>query len=300
MSQFYAREFLMVQSDTTMQQVAVHTCLPPKSAATVFCVHDFFGNGRDFLPLMDMLSAQGYRVVAPDLLGRGDSAYLPDAQAYRPLALFRIFATILQHYGHGKISVIGSGWGGVMLLLFLRHAKFDMSRFVLVDPPLTLTFDALDAARPLHFPDLETAHAALAASDEFAGLPRSVADGFADNRLRRDATGIRLYVDPQIVAAVSRLKERAGQQVALTDLLSVVTAPVLLLNGRALPDADKAALEETFARRPGAFINGLGTGHRVHFTEQVERLALLGFLKSRFRTPPASKPVAALEPDPAA
>lgn len=283
MSQFYAREMLMVQSESTMQQVAVHTCLPQKSPATVFCVHDFFGNGRDFLPLMDFLSAQGYRVVAPDLLGRGDSAYLPEPRAYRPLALFRIFATILRHYGHGRITVIGSGWGGIMLLLFLRHAKFDLSRFVLVDPPLALTFDKLDASRPLHFPDLETAHAALAASDEFAGLPRSVADGLADNRLRRDANGIRLYVDPQIVTAVSWLKERAERQVRLTDLLPLVTAPLLLLNGRPLADTDKAVLDLAFANRAGAFINDLGTGHRVHFTEPVERLALLGFLRSRYR-----------------
>lgn len=296
MSQLYAREFLMVQSDSAMQQVAVHTCLPQKSPATVFCVHDFFGNGRDFLPLMDMLSAEGYRVVAPDLLGRGDSAYLPEPRAYRPVALFRIFATILQHYGQGRITLIGSGWGGVMLLLFLRHARFDLSRFVLVDPPMTLTLDNLGASRPLHFPDLETAHAALAASDEFAGLPRSVADGFADNRLRRDANGVRLYVDPQIVTAVSRIRERTEQQVQLADMLPVVTAPLLVLNGRPLPDPDKSALELAFTTRPGAFINGLGTGHRVHFTEPVERLALLGFLRSRFRSRPARSPAPPAEP----
>jgi pimeloyl-ACP methyl ester carboxylesterase len=298
MSQLYAREFLMVQTEGAMQQVAVHTCLPEKSPATVFCIHDFFGNGRDFLPLMDMLSAEGYRVVAPDLLGRGDSAYLPEPRAYRPLALFRIFAAILQHYGHGRITLIGTGWGGVMLLLFLRHARFDMRRFVLVDPPMTLSLDNLDASRPLHFPDLHTAHAALAASDEFADLPRSVADGFADNRLRRDASGVRLYVDPQIVTAVSRLKQRSEQQVKLTDLLPLVTVPLLVLNGRPLPEPDKAALDLAFANRDGAIINGLGTGHRVHFTEPVERLTLLGFLRARFRPLPATHPAPDAEAPP--
>lgn len=280
MSKHYARELLMVQVRTAMVQVAVHTCLPAKSLGTVFCLHDFFGNGRDFLPVMDLLSTQGYRVIAPDMPGRGDSAYLPAPRNYRPMTLFRILATVLQHYGQGRIVLLGSGWGAGLLLAFLRLAKFDLHRVVLVDPPMLLSLQSLDADRPLVFSDLAEARASLTGSDEFRGLPRAVAEGLADNRLRGDTNGARLYVDPQIVSAARWTK---GGQMPLAEMLRPVTVPLMVLQGRPLDSPAATALEQELSGSARVLINGLGTGHRVYFTEPAERLALLGFLKMYHR-----------------
>ena len=48
----------------------------PDSERVVICVHGLTRQGRDFDPLATVLAGQGYRVVCPDLVGRGRSGRL--------------------------------------------------------------------------------------------------------------------------------------------------------------------------------------------------------------------------------
>jgi len=53
------------------------------AAPVVLCVHGLTRNGRDFDPLAEALSDR-FRVICPDLPGRGRSDWLPDATLYNP------------------------------------------------------------------------------------------------------------------------------------------------------------------------------------------------------------------------
>src|SRR5260221_10535741 len=53
----------------------------PPGAPTVLCVHGLTRNGRDFDFLAEALSSR-FRVVCPDMPGRGRSDWLDDPAAY--------------------------------------------------------------------------------------------------------------------------------------------------------------------------------------------------------------------------
>ena len=60
----------------------------PGSGATnanrppVICLHGLTRNARDFEALAPHIAAQGWRVLAPEMRGRGRSAYAPDPSSY--------------------------------------------------------------------------------------------------------------------------------------------------------------------------------------------------------------------------
>src|SRR5687767_4838516 len=78
-----ASERFIVRRGTKFAEMSVDTYEPAQHEATVFCLHDYLGNSRDFRQLGAFLSAHNYRVVCPDMFGRGDSAYLDEPQQYR-------------------------------------------------------------------------------------------------------------------------------------------------------------------------------------------------------------------------
>ena len=54
----------------------------PGSGRVAICVHGLSRQGRDFDFLAQALAAEGYRVVCPDLVGRGKSGRLSDPDDY--------------------------------------------------------------------------------------------------------------------------------------------------------------------------------------------------------------------------
>ena len=55
---------------------------PEDAAETVVCVHGLTRQGRDFDYLANSLANAGYRVVCPDLVGRGGSGWMPHVLDY--------------------------------------------------------------------------------------------------------------------------------------------------------------------------------------------------------------------------
>mgnify|MGYP006277190751 FL=1 len=49
---------------------------------TILCLHGLTGNGRDFDWIAPNLVEAGYKVVAPDLIGRGRSDFAPYPCSY--------------------------------------------------------------------------------------------------------------------------------------------------------------------------------------------------------------------------
>src|SRR5918911_5300616 len=54
----------------------------PDAARVALCVHGLTRQGRDFDPLAVALVQRGYRVICPDLAGRGRSDWLADSADY--------------------------------------------------------------------------------------------------------------------------------------------------------------------------------------------------------------------------
>jgi pimeloyl-ACP methyl ester carboxylesterase len=105
---------------------------PGADAPVVACLHGLMRNSRDFEDLAPHLAAR-YRVVVPDVRGRGFSARDPNFNNYQiPVYLndlLRLFAGL----GVGRVSIIGTSMGGLMAMVFAAMQPQPVAGIVLND-----------------------------------------------------------------------------------------------------------------------------------------------------------------------
>ena len=86
---------------------------PSAAASTVLCLHGLTRNSRDFEDLAPHLQAR-YRVVVPDVRGRGLSARDPNPQNYQPAIYIQDIVGLLDTVGAEQATVIGTSMGGLL------------------------------------------------------------------------------------------------------------------------------------------------------------------------------------------
>jgi pimeloyl-ACP methyl ester carboxylesterase len=101
-------------------------------APVVLCLHGLTRNGRDFEDLAPHL-AERYRVIVPDVRGRGLSQRDSDPSNYKMSVYMRDLEVLLDGLGAGKFSVIGTSMGGLMAMTLGATVPERVSRIVLND-----------------------------------------------------------------------------------------------------------------------------------------------------------------------
>ncbi|MCZ8292233.1 MAG: alpha/beta hydrolase [Hylemonella sp.] len=85
------------------------------NAPTVIAWHGLARTGRDMDELAIHLSAQGYRVICPDTLGRGLSQWSPQPQQEYNLAFYvRLAADLFEQLGISSAHWVGTSMGGAI------------------------------------------------------------------------------------------------------------------------------------------------------------------------------------------
>lgn len=98
---------------------------PPSSGEArlpVICLHGLTRNARDFEDLAPHLAAQGRRVLAVDVRGRGGSAWDPVPARYVPPVYAGDVLALMDAAGIGRAAFVGTSMGGLitMVLAALR------------------------------------------------------------------------------------------------------------------------------------------------------------------------------------
>ncbi|MFM5922693.1 MAG: alpha/beta fold hydrolase [Novosphingobium sp.] len=83
----------------------------------LLCLPGLTRNARDFHDLA-MRLAGDWRVICPDLRGRGDSAYAKDSATYNPLQYVEDLALLLEAEGIGRFVSFGTSLGGLITMMF--------------------------------------------------------------------------------------------------------------------------------------------------------------------------------------
>jgi pimeloyl-ACP methyl ester carboxylesterase len=85
-------------------------------AATVLCLHGLTRNSRDFEDLAPHLQHR-YRVIVPDLRGRGLSARDTNPQNYQPAIYVQDILALMDVVAAAQVTVIGTSLGGLLAMM---------------------------------------------------------------------------------------------------------------------------------------------------------------------------------------
>ncbi|GAA0181050.1 hydrolase [Lithospermum erythrorhizon] len=105
---------------TTMQTngINMHVAQIGQGPSTILFLHGFPQLWYTWRHQMLHLSSKGYRCIAPDLRGYGDTDAPPSATCYSALHIVGDLVGLLDGLGLEKVFVVGHDWGAVMAWYF--------------------------------------------------------------------------------------------------------------------------------------------------------------------------------------
>jgi pimeloyl-ACP methyl ester carboxylesterase len=105
---------------------------PDAGAASVLCLHGLMRNCRDFEDLAPHLQTR-FRVIVPDLRGRGRSAWDPNPQNYQPTLYARDILLLLDACKAASAAIIGTSLGGMLAMILAATHRQRVAAIVLND-----------------------------------------------------------------------------------------------------------------------------------------------------------------------
>jgi len=202
----------------------------------LICVHGLTRNGRDFDYLAEEL-APHYRVLCPDLPGRGASDWLMVKADYVIPTYVQAMAALVARSGADKVDWVGTSLGGLIGMTLAATPGHPISRMVLNDVGPFLPKAALE--RIGSFVGSDPTFATLAEGEAFLHVAL-VSFGITEPahwahvvetsiRPAADGNGFKLHYDPGIAQAFN--DPSAVRDVDLWPLWDLITVPTLLLRG---------------------------------------------------------------------
>lgn len=198
------------------------------------CVHGLTRNSHDFDTLAAAL-ASDYRVICPDMPGRGDSDWLSHPEDYNYATYISDMLLLLQHLQLQTLDWLGTSMGGLIGMMLAAQAHSPIRRLVMNDVGAFLPQAALQRIAaylqqtPPAFADLSQAESYLRdIHAPFGQLSDAQWQQLTQHSVRQQADGTyRLHYDPHIRQSFQTTIE----DVALWSVWQKVSCPVLLLHG---------------------------------------------------------------------
>jgi epoxide hydrolase 4 len=103
------------------------------SGPPVLLLHGFPDSSAGFRELCESLAAQGFRAIAPDLLGYGLSDKPEGLEPYRASAVVADLAALARWTGDEKVAVLGHDWGGTLSYCFASEHPELVSKLVVIN-----------------------------------------------------------------------------------------------------------------------------------------------------------------------
>lgn len=114
----------------------------PSNSRVLICVHGLTRSGRDFDFLARELSTH-YRVVCPDVVGRGRSHWLRDPAGYGFPQYLADMMTLIARLNVSSVHWLGTSMGGIIGMLLASMENSPVNRLVVNDVGPTLTLESI-------------------------------------------------------------------------------------------------------------------------------------------------------------
>lgn len=258
----------------------------PANPRVLVCAHGLSRQGRDFDSFAQAMLNE-YRVVCPDVVGRGQSDWLVDPSGYQIPAYAADMVTLLARLNAGTLHWLGTSMGGLIGLVIASLKNSPVQRLVLNDVGPTLEPAALARigaylGQPVRWSSVDEAADALwAISQGFGTHTREQWLALTRPMLKADGDGFVPHYDPQIAAPFRAITPEAAQagQAMMWAMYDALRCPTMLLRGA---DSDLLTPETAramVARGPKAELREFaGVGHAPMLTAPDQIAAVREFL----------------------
>jgi pimeloyl-ACP methyl ester carboxylesterase len=246
------------------------------------CVHGLSRQGRDFDTLAQALCGE-YRVVCPDVVGRGHSDWLADPMGYGIPAYVADMVTLLARLDASTVHWVGTSMGGLIGLSLASLPGTPVSRLVLNDVGPVIEWASLQRigtylGQPAHWAtEDEAADALWAISQGFGPHTRAQWLALTRPQLRPHGDGFKPHYDPAIAVPFRLITPELAQagEAALWAAYDRIACPTLLIRGAdsdLLSPATAQAMTERGPRARLVQLPGVGHAPTLVQADQVQRV----------------------------
>ena len=252
------------------------------------CVHGLSRQGRDFDTLARAMAGE-YRVVCPDVVGRGQSDWLENPASYAIPTYVADMVTLLARLDASEVHWVGTSMGGLIGLGLAALPESPVARLVLNDVGPAIEYAALARigmylGQPAHWKTLDEAADALRAiSLGFGPHTREEWQTLTRPQLVADGDGFKPHYDPAIAVpfrAVTPELAAAGEAM-LWRGYDALTCPTLVLRGAESDLLSRATADAMSRRGPHARVHEIaGVGHAPTLVHPDQIVVVRDFLLS--------------------
>jgi pimeloyl-ACP methyl ester carboxylesterase len=248
----------------------------------LICVHGLTRCGRDFDSLARAMSDK-YRVLCPDIVGRGESDWLNNKSDYNYPQYVSDMVRLIAKSGVKSVHWVGTSMGGIIGMLLAAQPHSPISRFVINDvgtliPKASLERIAkfMDAKASPVFATLEQAIATVRAISPFGPLTDQQWRNTTIPLLKPTDDGKwQFRYDPAIALP---LKGQPIQDVDLSPFWNEIQCPVLITRGVNSDLLLKSTYDAMCTKQNVRGIEFADTGHAPMFQDDTTIAPVRSFL----------------------
>lgn len=231
------------------------------------CVHGLTRCGRDF-DFLGQALADHYRVICPDVVGRGGSAWLRDKRCYTIPQYCADMTVLLARIGARTVDWLGTSMGGLIGMALASQPETPIARLVLNDVGPVLSAAAVDrigqfVGNAPQFPDLAAAEAYLrTVSASFGPLTDAQWHHLAVHAVRQNADGAFVMGYDPGIAEPFRDALPQSRDIDLWPVYRAIACPILILRGKESDLLQAATAQAMVERTPATrLVEFPGIGH---------------------------------------
>jgi pimeloyl-ACP methyl ester carboxylesterase len=260
------RRSVQCASAAGLHRMAYREWGDPRNRDVLVCVHGLTRSSRDFDELARTLCAQ-FRVVCPDVAGRGDSDRLADPKLYTWAQYVADMVTLIARLDVEAVNWLGTSMGGFVGMALAAQQGSPVRKLILNDAAPVIAKAALErigsyiGAAPV-FASLEEAEKYVRTiAAPFGEHSDAQWRALAESWVRRNEDGTwRPHYDPRIAEPYrATLPEK---DLELWPLYDAVRCPTLLIRGERSDVVSRESAEAMARRGPKAkVVEFKGIGH---------------------------------------
>ncbi len=263
----------------------------PANPRVLVCVHGLTRCGRDFDFLAQSL-ADRYRVVCPDVVGRGLSDWLRDPSHYAIPQYAADMVTLLARLNVESVDWLGTSMGGMIGMALAAQPESPIRHLILNDVGPVIAAAALARigeylATPPSFASLEQAEAYIRfIAAPFGRLNDAQWRHLTENVVKVGPAGaVALRYDPGIAAPFNAAMAAQGEtdgklrDIELWPLYDAIRCPTLVIRGETSDLLSRATAAQMAGRGPCAqTVEAPGVGHAPMFLDDAQVAIVKNFL----------------------